>query len=242
MRASNQRAERLFGVQIEPRVQAKPVDFVPINEPGGRTFGTTTLNIVLYSNFSAFDVRSDVMYAYLPTRVTEASSRARELEWIGEWERAKVEDCKKKFPEGKKMSQECESYEEDLSNNVGNLIIEDDGVRATGWSNRSTPELKGTTGSTGTVMHLSKGGGSGSSRTDYLCHKWTGECLSEDEICKKNKQLIVAVRTTWENERQRKFEKIDHYVLRCTRAGAGRAFTFIPNWLSSENIAKAQGE
>jgi hypothetical protein len=253
---SNQRAEKIFGAQIRPWVQAKPVEFEMRKDSMGRIFGTTKVRIVNFTNFDALKVRTDVMYGG--------------REWIREWQQAKIKDYEKKLNEEKPSPEEAAEYEyykQNLRKSIGDLIVEDKGTEV--WrvpiESGSGPDLgvPGAQVATGTHIEVhnpvdvgvidagnvpvAKGyvtmftnAETGKKRIDYLTQEWKGTCPSEDDICTKDKQFIVAVRAIWQNERWREFETIDYYIHRCTRTGGGTSFTFIPKYLSPGNTMAAE--
>jgi len=96
---SNSRAEMLFGAQMMPLVQTKPIKFEMDSTPSkqdGQWFGKTHLRIVNYSNFKAYNVKTDVKY-HGP--------------WIGEWFKAAINNLEqKKKKDEKNFSKEDESH------------------------------------------------------------------------------------------------------------------------------------
>lgn len=57
---SNDRAEKLFGSQIRPLIQDRPIK---INIQEKAQFVETTLQVINYSGFDAFDISFDLKYA-----------------------------------------------------------------------------------------------------------------------------------------------------------------------------------
>lgn len=243
-RKSNERAEKVFGAQIRPLIQAIPVKFTVEKDSSGRIFGTTTVRIINFSNFDALQIRTDVMYEG--------------AEWIREWQEAKVKDCEHRLTKGQMTNEEtaeCGYYGQNLHKNIGDLKVEGNGVQL--WvppteshNTEDLGQLHVATGSQVTTQDYVNGGRipiatgdvtvpnsaeTGRKRIEYLTQEWRGACPSEDDIC-KNRQFLIAVRAIWENERWREFETIDYYILRCARTGVGVSFTFIPKYLSSESV------
>jgi len=175
---SNQRSEMLFGAQMMPLVQTKPFKFAmgPTPGPDGQWYGTTYLKVVNYSNFKAYNVRTDVKYHSV---------------WIGEWLKAAMNDLKQKELKDKKnFSKQDEhkliEYSRIMKENISNIDPE------------SAPAVQA----------------------------WSGGCLPREKI--SNRELIISVRTTWENERGFQFDTIDRYTLTLVMVGDGEAFNFIP--------------
>lgn len=105
---ANRRSEKLFAEQIKPLVQTYPVGFKILYD-GDTLFLTTDLKIVNHSNFTAFNVRSDVKY---------------DEQWIGEWVRAAVkglEDKKKRGLLSEKEAKYLLSYRHFVAKNIGDL-------------------------------------------------------------------------------------------------------------------------
>lgn len=183
---SNHRSEMLFGAQMMPLVQTKPIKFEmePSPGPDGQWYGTTYLNIVNYSNFKAYNVITDVKY---------------HSDWIGEWFKAAINNLKqKKLKDEKNFSAEDErtliNYSQIVKNNISNIDPE------------SPPAIQ----------------------------RWAGGCLPREKI--SNHEMIVFVRTTWENERGFRFDSIDRYILTRTVASDGESFTFIPESIGTPII------
>lgn len=245
-RLSNARAEKIYGSQIRPWVQSKPTKFALEKDYQGNTFGKTTVRIVNFTNFNALNVRTDVMYG--------------NLEWIREWQKAKVMEFEKEITLRKLTKEEnteYEYYQQNLKRSMGDLIVggnesgslfgmdeNDDDNQATAFFNQGIKELQPSTasGETAVVIPVNSKKKSRLTRSRYLEQEWKGSCPPIDDLCSRKNEFTVAIRTIWDNEKGRQFETIDHYVLRCTRSGKGISFTFIPKYLSLEKLVKQESE
>lgn len=74
VRKSNQRAEKLFGSQIRPLIQDRPLDLVVIQQFNAIE---TILEVVNYSGFDAYNISFDLKYG--------------SNYWISEWIKAKLD-------------------------------------------------------------------------------------------------------------------------------------------------------